>query len=450
MFDYLNNSIMKKVLVYGLGITGISSVKTLSTLGYDVYTYDKNKENIESLKGYSYSPISDSRLKDEKFSFVVKSPGIKPDDKIVKELEKNNEIVSDIELSYRLFPKKETIAITGTNGKTTTTSMISHILNKSGKKAICVGNIGEGILWQMLNNDAVFVEEISSFQLHDTSLFHPHIAAILNITEDHFDWHGNFENYINCKLNIAKNQNENDYLIINLDDEITQKNKNKFKAKIYEFSTKSKPKRGMYLKENKIFYVDENEDREYLNFDDMTLVGKHNIENTMATILALKLFGLSESKIIENAKTFKAISHRLEFFKKIDGVDFYDDSKATNVDSAIKALDSFEKNVILIAGGYDKDIDYSPLIEKAKSKVKTMVLIGETKYTLENLCKKENIKSIVTDNMKDCVKTIFDIMKENDIVLLSPASASWDMYESYAKRGEDFKNEVLKQEEDRK
>lgn len=196
---------MKKVLVYGLGITGISTVKTLVKKGYDVYTFDKVKKEDDRLEGYKYSPIS-SVKDDDKFDFVVKSPGIKPNDEIVKRLEKNNEIISDIELSYRLFKDKDFIAVTGTNGKTTTTSLISHILNEAGKEAISVGNIGEGILWQMYKKEAIFVEEVSSFQLHNTIKYKPHIGLILNITPDHIDWHLSEENYIKDKLKFAKNQ----------------------------------------------------------------------------------------------------------------------------------------------------------------------------------------------------------------------------------------------------
>jgi UDP-N-acetylmuramoylalanine--D-glutamate ligase len=445
MFDYLKY-IMKKVLVYGLGITGISSVKTLSKMGYDVYTYDKNKENIEQLKGYRYSPISKEKSLEENFEFVVKSPGIRPSDELVKKLEKNNEIVSDIELSYRLFPEKKVISITGTNGKTTTTSLISHILNESGRKAISVGNIGEGILWQMYENDCVFVEEISSFQLHDTKKYKSHIAAILNITEDHLDRHGTFEDYKNSKLKIAQNQDQDDFLIINHQDKILIENKKKFNAKIYEFSTFSKVDRGLYLEDSHIKFVEDGKVKDLLDIKELSIVGRHNIENAMVAILSTYLFGLDFEDIIKNCKTFKAIAHRLEFVKTIKGVDFYNDSKATNVDSAIKAIDSFDKNIILIAGGYDKHIDYRPLFEASKGKVKSMVLIGETKEILADLCQEYKIKYYKTDDMKEAVAKIFEIMEEDDTVLLSPASASWDMYNSYAERGDDFKKLLLKYE----
>ncbi|MDU5504774.1 MAG: UDP-N-acetylmuramoyl-L-alanine--D-glutamate ligase [Anaerococcus vaginalis] len=436
---------MKKVLVYGLGITGISTVKTLDKLGYKVYTYDKNKINDERLEGYNYSPISDVKIED-KYEFVVKSPGIRPDDEVIKILEKNNEIITDIELSYRLFKDKKTIAITGTNGKTTTTSLITYVLNESGKKAISVGNIGEGILWQMYNNDdSVFVEEISSFQLHNTKKFKPNIGGILNITPDHIDWHGSFENYTKDKLKLAINQKEEDFLVINHDDEILRENKAKFKGKIYEFSIKEEVKRGIYFKNNSL-YLKDKEETFLLKKDDLKIVGEHNLLNASCAILCLYLFGLDLDEIIKHTKTFKAISHRLEFVKKIKNVSFYNDSKATNVDSAIKAINSFEKNIILIAGGYDKKIDYSPLFEESKGKIKTMILLGQTKEILENLCKKYKINYYMVDNMKEAVDKSFEIMKDFDTVLLSPASASWGMYDNYMQRGDDFKNRVLEKE----
>ncbi|WP_270596966.1 UDP-N-acetylmuramoyl-L-alanine--D-glutamate ligase [Anaerococcus vaginalis] len=436
---------MKKVLVYGLGITGISTVKTLDKLGYEVFTFDKNKNTDERLEGYNYSPISDIKI-EEKYDFVVKSPGIRPDDDIIKILEKNNEIITDIELSYRLFKDKKNIAITGTNGKTTTTSLISHILNQSGKKAIGVGNIGEGILWQMYKNDEIFVEEISSFQLHNTKFFKPHIAGILNITPDHIDWHGSFQNYIEDKLKIAINQNESDYLIINHDDEILRKNKNKFKSKIYEFSIKEEVQKGIYLKDDSLYLKDKKEIY-LLKRDDLKIVGDHNLLNVSCAILCLYLFGIDLNEIIKYTKTFKAIDHRLEFVKKIRNVSFYNDSKATNVDSAIKAINSFDKNVILIAGGYDKKIDYTPLFEDTKKKIKTMILMGQTKEILQNLCEKYEINYYLANDMKEAVNKSFEIMKDFDTVLLSPASASWGMYDNYMQRGDDFKKRVLEKED---
>lgn len=438
---------MKKVLIYGLGVTGISSVKTLDKLGYEVLTYDKNKENIKELEGYKYSPISDSRISDLKVDFVIKSPGIKPSDPVVQKLARNNEIISDIEASERLFPYKEKIAITGTNGKTSTTSMVAHILNECGKKAFTVGNIGEGILWQMYKNEGVFVEELSSFQLHDTSRYHPHIGAILNIKEDHIDWHGSFDDYINSKLKLASNQDERDFLVINAEDEICQKLRNEFKAQVYEFSSRNVVVNGLFLDGNMISFVKGGCDIvEILDVRELSVIGRHNYENVMAAILLTYLYGLDLPEIVKAIKTFKAISHRLEYVRTLSKVDFYNDSKGTNVDSSVKAIESFDKPIIIIAGGYDKNIDYTDFIKVFKKNGKTMVLMGATKYKLKNLCEKYDIEYVLVEDMTQAIKTAYNKSKAGDVVLLSPASASWDMYKSYEIRGNEFKDIVMRLE----
>ena len=435
---------MKKVLVYGLGVSGISTVKTLVDMDYQVYTYDKNKKEIDQLKGYDYSPISDLKIMDIGYDFVVKSPGIKPSDDILIKLSEKYEIITDIELSYRLFPDKDFLAITGTNGKTSTTSMISHILNENRIKAISVGNIGQGILWQMKTKDAVFVEELSSFQLKNTSEYHPHIGAILNISPDHIDWHGSYDDYINSKFNIAKNQDFNDYLILNHDDEILSKNKDRFKANIYEFSSKEKVDRGLYLENDKIIFKEEDKLIEVIDVRDLKIIGKHNYENLMAAILETYLFGLDFDKIAKASKSFLSIEHRLEFVDEVAGVKIYNDSKGTNVDSSIKAINSFSEPIIIIAGGYDKKIDYSEYVKAFKKNGKEMVILGETKELLKDLCQKYAIKYKLVDDMDQAIRYAVSIAKSPDIILLSPASASWDMYDSYEKRGRDFKERINK------
>lgn len=448
MFNNLGGINMKKVLVYGLGVTGISSVKALDKLGYDVYTYDKNKKNIKELEGYNYSPISDSKINDLKVDFVIKSPGIKPSDEVVKILEKENEIISDIEASERLFADKEKIAITGTNGKTSTTSMVAHIINECGENAYTVGNIGEGILWQMYEKEGVFVEELSSFQLHDTSKYKPHIGAILNIKEDHIDWHGSFEDYIKSKLNLAANQDENDFLVINHEDEITMKHKEDFKAQIYEFSSLNEVNKGLYLKDNKIYLNDRDiKNKEILDVRDLAVIGRHNYENVMAAILLTYLYGIKLEDIVKAIKTFKSISHRLEYVRTLSGIDFYNDSKGTNVDSSVKAIESFDRPIIIIAGGYDKHIDYTDFVKAFKKNGKLMVLMGETKYKLKELCDKYKVNYILVNDMKEAINTAYKKGEEKDVVLLSPASASWDMYKSYEIRGDEFKTLVNRLEE---
>lgn len=435
---------MRKVLIYGLGVSGISTVKTLAKKGYDVYTYDKNKKEIDQLKGYNYSPLSLSDLTDYDFEYVVKSPGIKPSDDTLLKLAEKYEIISDIELSYRLFPNKIFLSITGTNGKTSTTSMVTHILNQSGIDAISVGNIGEGILWQMYKHDVIFVEELSSFQLKNTYKFHPHIASILNISPDHIDWHGDFDDYILSKLNIAKNQNKNDYLIINKNDEILQRNKNNFRANIYEFSSLGPVKNGLYIDKNIIYYIDEKSKKEVLNTNELKIIGTHNYENLMAAMLECYLYGLDFQAISKAAKTFVSIEHRLEFVNEINGVKIYNDSKATNVDSAVKAIKSFSEPIIIIAGGYDKKIDYSDYVKAFKENGKLMIIIGETKEQLRAICELENIDYLLANDMDHAARLACQNAEKNDVILLSPASASWDMYKSYEIRGNDFKEKIEK------
>ena len=434
---------MKKVLVYGLGLTGISSVKTLEKEGYEVYTYDKNKKNVKELEGYKYSPISDLEIDTIPYDFVVKSPGIPPHDEIVKRLSSKYEIISDIELSYRLFPDAKIISITGTNGKTSTTSMVTHILNESGVKAISVGNIGEGILWQMATNkDAVFVCELSSFQLHDVKNYKPKIATITNISEDHIDWHGTFDDYINSKINISKNQDEDDYIIINHEDKILQDHRASYKAKIYEFSSKNEVERGIFLKESTIYLKDEKIEK-LIDVDDLLVIGNHNYENIMAASLCAYLFGIDILDIQKALKTFKSIEHRLEYVDTISGIKVYNDSKGTNVDSSVKAIESFNEPIIIIAGGYNKHIDYSAYVKAFKKKGKLMVIMGETSDILANLCKEDGVSYIKAKDMKEAVDISFDHASDGDVILLSPASASWDMYKNFELRGEDFKAKVL-------
>lgn len=438
---------MMKVLVYGLGVSGISTVKTLSSMGYEVYSFDKNKIEIKELEGYKYSPISESKILDIDYKYVIKSPGIRPDDEVVRILSAKYEIISDIELAYRLFPDKKFLAVTGTNGKTSTTSMISHILNQSGIRAISVGNIGEGILWSMYNEDAVFVEELSSFQLKNTYDYHPHIASILNITEDHLDWHKTFDDYVNSKLNIIKNQSASDYIIINHNDKILTQNKNIFKGQIYEFSSTEKLEKGLYIDDNHIVFADNDKKENIVNLDELKIIGNHNYENLMAAMLSSYLFGVSFEKIVEASKTFISIEHRLEYVDEVCGIKIYNDSKATNVDSAIKAIESFTDPIIIIAGGYDKKIDYTEYVKSFRDKGKMMIIMGETKDQLKVLCEKYNVDFKLVDDMDQAVKFAFSIAKSPDVILLSPASASWDMYKSYEDRGHDFKECVGKYKE---
>lgn len=441
---------MKKVLVYGMATSGISTVKALDNMGYEIYTYDKNYDStIEdtSLKGYRYSPISNpDKIFEHEYEFVVKSPGINPKDELYIKMKVYYEVINDIELSYRLFPDKKTVAITGTNGKTTTTSIVEFVLNKTNRKALAVGNIGVGILDVMRHNEAIFVEELSSFQLHEIKDYKSHIAVILNISPDHLDWHGDYEDYINSKKNIFLNQDENDILILNYDDKKLQNIKSKSK-KIF-FSYKKKLNNGCFYDRGAIFISKNGDSLKLLDVDSLKIVGQHNVSNAMAAILVLMELGVSKEEIAKYLKDFTACDYRLQYIDTVLGVRFYNDSKATNPDSTLNALTGFKDNLILILGGYDKNLDLTDVIKALKPKCKFVVLIGQTTEKFSRLCEQYDLNYYRANDMNDA----FTIIKKNaramDTVLLSPACASWDMYKNYEERGREF-NELVKKFKER-
>ena len=434
----------KKIIVFGLGVTGKSSIKALNELGADIYIYDDRnyeeyKDSISDLEKYKYEIIKDyANLKWSDFYCVLKSPGIKLDNKFILEANKNNiEVISDIELAYRIWGGDNFVADTGTNGKTTTTSMISHILNYCGIKSKVVGNIGVGILFEMLVNglDTVYALEMSSFQLSNVSQFKPKLAVFTNISPDHTDWHGSFEEYFEAKKNIYKNLSKNDTLILNKDDKLLVKLDINANVKYFSLNEKA----DAYLNSNEIIIGINKFNKNIIN-----LVGKHNIANTLAALLAVESFDLEFDKVVEAVKNFHSIEHRIEFVTEIEGVKYYNDSKGTNIDSTKVALSGFEKNVILIAGGYDKKVDFDDLFEQTDN-IKFLVLFGETKNKIENSANKKGVKNInIVSDLDEAVRICKENSIKGDTVLFSPACASWDMYDNYEQRGNHFKNLVLK------
>ncbi|MFM1602815.1 UDP-N-acetylmuramoyl-L-alanine--D-glutamate ligase [Helcococcus ovis] len=435
----------KKVIVFGLGVTGKSSIRALSKLGAKVYIYDDRKyeeykDTLNDLKEYDYQIIENKdEIEWEEIEFILKSPGIKLDNKfILLALEKNIKVYSDIEVAYQLWGGDNLISVTGTNGKTTTTAMISHILNKCGIKSKVVGNIGVGILWEILQNglDYKYVLELSSFQLSSIDKFRSKVSIITNITEDHTDWHGKFDNYKESKYAIFKNVLKNDVVILNKDD-IYLKNLNINSDNILYFSLKNDA--DAYLNNNDIVVLDNK-----FNKDKIHLVGNHNIANTLAACLAISNLYIPFNKIVDSISTFNAIEHRIEFVKEINGVKYFNDSKGTNIDSTKVALDGFESNVILIGGGYDKHVEFDTLFNCNKN-IKLLILYGETKYKMEKSAKKCNIKNIeIVNDLEQAVNLAYNYAVNGDTVLFSPANASWDMYNSYEERGKHFKELVLK------
>lgn len=423
----------KNVLVLGLGVTGIGARDALIKMGYNVYTYDENKtsDNVDLNK------VND-------FLFCIKSPGIKPSAEIIKKIQSMNiKIISDAEFFGMYSNCKNIIGVTGTNGKTTTVELINHIL-KSERTTHLVGNVGKSIMDCVgANADDVTVMELSSFQLEYTYSFKPKIAIITNITSDHIDWHGSFENYIKAKYKIFANLDKDDSLILNGEDERLAKIKD-LNYKKYYFSKTDLNLPGAFADNGEIYYRDM-EDKVYkiMNTEDVPLPGAHNLENVLCSILACILEGIDLSKIVERVKTFKGVEHRIEFVRELSGVLYYNDSKGTNPDSTIKAIQAFDKNIVLIAGGYNKNIDFRPLFEVMKLRVKHLILMGETKDILKSLSSEFRIPYTVVLNMREAVDVSKKIADEGEIVLLSPACASWDMYKNYEERGNEFK-EIVK------
>ena len=441
---------MKNVLLIGLAKTGVSTIKYLSKMGSNVVVNDiktkedlkeiledlKEIENIEYILGKHIENV-------ENIDLVVVSPGVPLDLPFIKNIKEKVEIIGEVELSYRLSNLPKIIGITGTNGKTTTTSLVSSIFKEAKEDVFTVGNIGNPVIdtVDVATKESVLVTELSSFQLESIDTYKPHISAILNFSEDHLNRHHTMEEYIKVKCNIYKNQDENDYLILNYDD-ILVRNLRDTKAKKIYFSCDSILEKGVYLDENEDIIINIDKKINLMNKNELKIKGKHNVQNAMAGIAISYIYGIDVS-IIKNAlKNFSGVEHRQELVKNINGITFINDSKATNPDSSIKAINSYE-NIILIAGGMDKENDFENLLENAKGRVKSLVLLGETSQKIKDLALKKGFDDVnIVANMKEAVSMSYEKANEGDIVLLSPACASWDMYKSFEVRGRDFKENV--------
>lgn len=431
----------KNILIMGFGVTGKSSLKFLREFPVKIYIYDK-KIDLQSLKvDEDFIIFKDEDL--DKIDLIVKSPGIYPfDDLLVKAREKNIEIISDIELSYRYLKTDNVVAVTGTNGKTTTTTIVGDILKRKAKTFI-VGNIGRGILeiTKEAKKDDFVVIEASSFQLEDTINFKPHIALLTYVTSDHLDWHKTTENYVKAKLKIFANQDEDDFAILNYEDRNLAK-KHNIKAQKYYFSMEKISEKGSYFEDGKIFYNDGKSTEEILEVKDLKIPGVHNIKNVMAAIIIAKLFGIDSNTIKRSISSFTGVEHRIEFVRELNGVKYYNDSKGTNPDSTEVAIAAMDGDVILIAGGYDKNSNFDNLIEKSKDKLKTVILLGETADKISNSCKKSKVEFYIVKDLNKAVELAKKLSLKGEDVLLSPACASWDMYSNYEARGRHFKDLV--------
>ena len=443
----------KKVLLVGLAKTGVSTIKHPNRLGAkvvvnDIKDKDKLKDildelsdlnNVEYILGHHPENIDD-------IDMTVVSPGVPLDlPFILKIKSKNIEIIGEVELAYRLSKNPIFIGITGTNGKTTTTSLVGEIFKKANRDTYIVGNIGNPVIDTVgvANENSVLVTELSSFQLESIATFKPHVSAILNFTEDHLNRHHTMEAYMEAKARIFENQDSKDFCVLNYDDEDVRSLSDNVKAKKIFFSRKKSLECGIYLDEDKNIIVNINEKITLLNRDELSLPGDHNLENCMAAAAIAYVSNIDIDTIREVLKTFAGVEHRQEFVRNLKGVMFVNDSKATNPDSSIKAVQSYNRPIVLIAGGMDKQSSFDEFLDAAKENVYALVLLGETAQKIKECAQNKGFDNItVVKDMKEAVNASYQIAKDGDVVLLSPACASWDMYKSFEVRGIDFKDNV--------
>ncbi len=441
----------KKVLVVGMARTGIATAKFLKGKGSLVTTTEMKPEEemrgaVQELKGMDLSTEWGGHqiatfLKQD---LIVVSPGVDLNmDPVQKAIRHGVRVISEIELAYH-FIHVPILAITGTNGKTTTTLLLGEMLKEDRRGVGVGGNVGEPLILFADGGDRwdVLVVEISSFQLEAIEDFRPRISVLLNITEDHLDRYSSYSGYIQAKARIFANQNSGDLAVLNGDDPIVMQYGGKAKAKKVLFSMRERVGEGTFSDGQTIFLRFEGKGEEY-SLDKAPLKGVHNVENMMAALTAARIFGCSKKAVQNVIDRFKGLEHRLEFIREIGGVRFYNDSKGTNVGSVVKSLQSFSEPVVLIAGGKDKNGDLSPLKELVQKRVKRLVLLGEAKERM-NRELGGMTDTVIAGTMEEAVSLAREKAKGGEVILLSPACSSFDMFKDYKERGRVFKEAVFK------
>ena len=450
----------KKILVAGCGRSGVCATKLLIEKGESVILFDENKNNaltkeavLANLEEVGKSDklqvvfgVLDADILDQ-VSVMVISPGIPTDSPFVVKVKENNiPVWSEIELAY-YYEQGDVIAITGTNGKTTTTSLVGEIMKAWNSESYVVGNIGIPYTQQVTktNEKSVTVAEISSFQLETIIDFRPHVAAILNITPDHLDRHYTFENYAACKADVCKNQDKTDYIIVNYDDPETMKLVDKLPGKKICFSRLEKLDEGVYVQDGKIVLCQAGKCIDVLNLDDIQILGNHNVENVLAAVGITYYMGVPVDVIRNVCTQFKGVPHRIEYVRTVNGVDYYNDSKGTNPDAAIKGIQAMKTTTYLIGGGYDKKSSYDEWIDSFDGKVKKLVLLGQTAQDIDKCARSRGfMDTVFVDSLEAAVKYCHENAESGECVLLSPACASWGMFDNYEQRGDMFKEYVNK------
>ncbi len=448
----------KNVLVFGTGISGIAAAKLLLHHRANVILFDGNEELDRARVLADFDDAQSVRLylgtlEEEAAScldLVVLSPGVPVDHPLVTALrEASVPIWGEVELAWRCG-HGDVLAVTGTNGKTTTTTLLGDIMKNCYAHVQVAGNIGipyTGIV-ENTTEDTVTVAEISSFQLETIDTFRPKVSAVLNITPDHLNRHHTMENYTETKFFITKNQTADDVCVLNYEDEIIRAHTDGIRAKILYFSSQQQLDEGVWLDDNRIMYSDGNMTTEIVGTDELQILGRHNYENVMAASAMALSYGAPPEKIREALLAFRAVEHRIEYVTEKRGVRFYNDSKGTNPDAAIRAIEAMDRPTCLIGGGYDKDSAYENWIRAFDGKVKTLVLIGQTREKIAAEAEACGFTEYVfADSLEEAVNLCYERAENGDAVLLSPACASWGMFPNYEVRGKMFKEIVHALEE---
>lgn len=437
----------KKILILGMARSGISVAKLLSNYNNEIVITDLKEQDDKILKELASLNISviitddQSQLINDSYDYVIKNPAIKKDNKaVVKAKSLNIPVINEIEASYSFLPKDtKIIAITGSNGKTTTTTITYELLKYSNYNVHVGGNIGIPLssIVTDVKPDDILVLEISDHQLCDMYNFKADISVITNLSEVHIDFHDTYENYKNVKKKIFNNQTENDIAILNKENkDVIELTKDIKPKKIY-FSSKNKA--DAYIDNNKIMYNNE----EIIDINDIKIKGNHNYENIMVAVIIAKKFGVTNENIKEFLSNFGGVEHRIEYVKTVNKRKFYNDSKATNNKSTVIALDSFNEPTILIMGGLDRNIPFDEIGSHLKN-TKYIICYGETKYKIKEFADKYNVNSFVVENLNEATNKAYELSNEDDVILLSPACASWDQYPDFETRGNEFKEIVNK------
>ncbi len=431
---------MEKALVIGAALSGSAVAKYLNNRGYEVYLTDSkildNREELEAEGVHVYDGGHPDELLQQDYQLVIKNPGIKYTTPFVKKVRsKGYRILDEIEVGLTTHPEVSYGAITGTNGKTTTTTMLGELLKSLNEHNGAVGNIGEPVCDKLSKEDTTDMKlaiEIAAFQLLGCPHFHPYISVIMNLTPDHVDYFGSTDAYYKAKTLVYKNQDENDWFIRNVDDENVVKYCTDVKAKVIDFSLVREDV-PLHISNNKAYY----NDLELFDLDKFSLPGLHNVENGMIAGCMAYLMGVDINYIRSFMETFPGVEHRIEYVTTINGVKYYNDSKGTNVDSTIMALKAFNQPVHILVGGYDKKTGFDDL-KPYLTNVKTMYAFGDTKYQFQPL--HEDVR--LYDDMQQALLAAYQNAREGEIVLLSPACASWDQFPNYEVRGKMFKDMV--------